>query len=286
MNVPEAGKRAGNGAGGDAPADDPRVYFAAERTFLAWIRTGIALMGFGFILARFGIFLEEIQAVRQGAPPQEFGVSIWFGIALLVIGVLINASAIRHHVQLVRGLRQGRADFARPSLLGIAVALTLAIVGFCMAVYLVLVYLRPPPPPPPPTERKPMETDQNSGIINRPSSHSVDATIAKLQAILQSKGVTVFGLVDHSGEAEKVGMKMRPTKLLIFGSPKAGTPLMIAAPSIAIDLPLKLLVWEDAGGQAWISFNSPDYLRERHHFPEELKQNIAVAAALADAAAA
>lgn len=106
----------------------------------------------------------------------------------------------------------------------------------------------------------------------------------KLKAILQSKGVTLFALVDHSGEAEKVGMQMRPTKLLIFGSPKAGTPLMLTAPSLAIDLPLKILIWEDNDGKVWISYNSPDYLKERHGVPAELLPNIAVIETLADKA--
>lgn len=99
--------------------------------------------------------------------------------------------------------------------------------------------------------------------------------------MLDAKGVTVFALVDHSGEAEKVGMKMPATKLLIFGSPRAGTPVMLAAPSIALDLPLKLLVSEDAQGEVWISYNSPDYLRQRHGVPVELMQNIAVVETLA-----
>ena len=119
------------------------------------------------------------------------------------------------------------------------------------------------------------------GIITIPSGHSVDQTVEKLKGILQAKGVALFALVDHSGEAEKVGMKMRPTKLVIFGSPKAGTPLMLAAPSSAIDLPLKILIWEDAQGKAWISYNSPEYLRERHGLPQELLQNIAVVETLA-----
>lgn len=123
------------------------------------------------------------------------------------------------------------------------------------------------------------------GIIDTPGSHSVEQTVAKLKETLQAKGVTLFALVDHSGEAEKVGMKMRPTKLLIFGSPKAGTPLMQAAPSVAIDLPLKLLVWEDAQGKVWISYNSPEYLKERHNLPQDLLQNIAVAGSLAAKAA-
>ena len=122
------------------------------------------------------------------------------------------------------------------------------------------------------------------GIVQIPSSHSVDETVEKLKTILKSKGVTLFALVDHSGEAEKVGMKMPPTKLLIFGNPKGGTPLMLAAPSAAIDLPLKILVAEDSQGKVWISYNSPDYLKERHGFPDNLVPNIAVVQALATAA--
>jgi uncharacterized protein (DUF302 family) len=120
-----------------------------------------------------------------------------------------------------------------------------------------------------------------NGIVDVPSNHSVDETVARVKNILQAKGITLFALIDHSGEAEKVGMKMRPTKLLIFGSPKAGTPLMLAAPSIAIDLPLKILVWEDAGGKVWLSYNSPEYLQERHNLPADLVPNIAVVGTLA-----
>jgi uncharacterized protein (DUF302 family) len=124
-----------------------------------------------------------------------------------------------------------------------------------------------------------------NGIASTPSSHSVDQTVEKLQAMLRAKGVALFALVDHSGEAEKVGMKMRPTKLLIFGNPQAGTPLMLAAPSIAIDLPLKILVWEDGQSKVWISSNSPQYLQKRHGLPPELLQNIAVIESLAAKAA-
>ena len=122
---------------------------------------------------------------------------------------------------------------------------------------------------------------ENRGMIDKPSTHSVEAVVRNLQNILQAKGVTLFALIDHSGEAEKVGMKMLPTKLLIFGNPKAGTPLMLAAPSIAIDLPLKILVWEDLRGKTWVSYNSPEYLQQRHGIPQELMQNIAVVDALA-----
>jgi uncharacterized protein (DUF302 family) len=130
-----------------------------------------------------------------------------------------------------------------------------------------------------------MVTQAGNGIIDKASNHSVDETLDKLKGILQAKGVTVFALVDHSGEAAKVGMKMPPTRLLIFGNPKAGTPLMVAAPSSAIDLPLKILIWEDARGKVWVSYNSPAYLQERHGFPPELLQNIAVVEALATKAA-
>lgn len=124
-----------------------------------------------------------------------------------------------------------------------------------------------------------------TGIIDRASNHSVDQTVEKLKNILQSKGVTLFATVDHSREAERVGMKMHPTKLLIFGSPQAGTPLMLAAPSIAIDLPLKILVWEDGEGKVWISYNSPEYLRARHRLLAGLLANIAVVETLAAKAA-
>jgi uncharacterized protein (DUF302 family) len=121
---------------------------------------------------------------------------------------------------------------------------------------------------------------QANGLLQIASKYPVDETVKRLEAVLAEKGVKVFALIDHSGEAEKVGMKMRPTKLLIFGNPKGGTPLMVAAPSLAIDLPLKALVAEDEGGKVWISYNSPEYLQQRHGVPEELVKNIAVAGAL------
>ncbi|MGD1070857.1 MAG: DUF302 domain-containing protein [Bryobacteraceae bacterium] len=130
-----------------------------------------------------------------------------------------------------------------------------------------------------------MTPDAESGIVSIPSRHAVDRTVEKLEEILGAKGIKLFALIDHSGEAERAGMPMRPTKLLIFGNPKAGTPLMIAAPGSAIDLPLKILVWEDSGGKTWISWNSPEYLRARHNLPEELMRNIAVVGSLAAQAA-
>lgn len=130
-----------------------------------------------------------------------------------------------------------------------------------------------------------MSDQAKNGIVDIPSNHSVDATVEKLKGILNAKGVMLFALVDHSGEAAKASLKMPPTKLLIFGSPKAGTPVMLAAHSIAIDLPLKILVWQDANGKVWVSYNSPQYLKERHHLPDDLIKNIAAVEALATAAA-
>ena len=130
-----------------------------------------------------------------------------------------------------------------------------------------------------------MTATSANGIIDIPSRHSVQETVEKLKNILQTRGVALFALIDHSGEAEKVGLKMPATKLLIFGSPKAGTPLMLASPRIAIDLPLKILIWEDSGGKVWVSYNSPAYLQERHALPPELIQNIAVVEMLATKAA-
>jgi pimeloyl-ACP methyl ester carboxylesterase/uncharacterized protein (DUF302 family) len=119
------------------------------------------------------------------------------------------------------------------------------------------------------------------GIVELPGKFSVEETVGKLKRILEAKGIILFAVVDHSGEAERAGMKMPPAKLLIFGNPKAGTPLMLAAPSTALDLPLKILVREDAQGKVWISYNSPRFLWDRHHFPESLLENIAGIEALA-----
>ena len=128
-----------------------------------------------------------------------------------------------------------------------------------------------------------MQTGDN-GVVSALSQYSADETAERLKKLLEAKGVKLFALVDHSGEAAKAGFTMRPTKLLIFGNPAAGTPVMLAAPSSAIDLPLKILVWEDATGSVWVSWNSPAYLQQRHNIPDALIRNIAAAEVLALAA--
>lgn len=125
----------------------------------------------------------------------------------------------------------------------------------------------------------------HEGIDTIASNYSVDETVARLQTLLRQKGIKLFCLVDHSGEAAAAGLTMRPTKLLIFGNPKAGTPLMVSAPSTALDLPLKILVAETESGKTLLFWNDPQWLQQRHYFPEELATNLAAAQALATAAA-
>jgi len=259
-------------------------YLAAERTLLAWIRTCLAMMGFGFVVARCGLFLRQLQIMQQTPIEQSYGLSLWFGTALIAVGVIANVLSGWQHFRLVRALDSGAVSHSRSSTQAVLIAFFLALVGLTIAIYLVSVRR---------TTRSSFEDGKeitmalasDSGIIDIRSNHSIDETVKSLERILEAKGVTLFALIDHSGEAEKVGMEMPPTKLLIFGSPRAGTPLMLAAPGIAIDLPLKILVWQDKSGQVWVSYNSPAYLKERHNVPQELLPRIAIVETLAAKAA-
>ena len=264
---------------------DLRDSLAAERTFLAWIRMGLALMGFGFVVARFGLFLQQLQFIQHTPPVQSYGLSLWFGTALIAVGVVVHLLSAWHHLRLVRELNRGGPMPSRPSTPAVLIALFLALVGTAMTIYLVSVGGPASPQSENNKQEGPMTTTATQGIIDKPSSHSVEQTVDRLKSGLQSKGIQLFALIDHSGEAEKNGIRMPPTKLLIFGNPKAGTPLMLAAPSSAIDLPLKVLIWEDTKGKVWVSYNSPEYLKERHSLPPELLQNIAVVETLAAKAA-
>jgi uncharacterized protein (DUF302 family)/uncharacterized membrane protein YidH (DUF202 family) len=272
----------------DAPREtgertDLRDYLAAERTLLAWLRTGLALMGFGFVVARFGLFLQELQIAEHAPAVHQYGLSLWFGTALIWASVAVNLLSARHHIQLVRTFNLDPARHPPSTIFAVSTSLFLALVGLVMAIYLVSVPNSASANAKEASMAQPAQAS-TKGIIDRPSKHSVDETVNRLTNILQAKGVKLFALVDHSGEAEKVGLKMPPTKLLIFGSPKAGTPLMLAAPSMALDLPLKILVWESGEGKVWISYNSPAYLRERHNLPQNLLENISVVELLAEKA--
>jgi Uncharacterized conserved protein len=257
-------------------------HLAAERTLLAWIRTGLALMGFGFVVARFGLFLQQLQIAQHASSAQPFGLSLWFGTALIGAGVVLNLFSGWHHFRLIRTMDQGHATRPHTTTLAVLTSMFLALVGIGMAIYLISVrdsvHSHSGN-----SEESFMAPTVSNGILNKRSNYSVDETLERLKQTLQRKGITIFAIVDHSGEAEKVGLKMRPTKLVVFGSPKAGTPLMLAAPDIAIDLPLKILISEDPGGNVWVSYNSPTYLQERHGLPQELLQNIAVVETLAAA---
>jgi uncharacterized protein (DUF302 family)/uncharacterized membrane protein YidH (DUF202 family) len=261
-------------------AADIRDYLAAERTLLAWIRTGLALMGFGFVVARFGLFLQELQIAQRIPSVQSYGLSLWFGTALIGAGVAVNLLSGWHHIQLIRSLDLGQATRPHTANLAVATSVFLALVGLGMAIYLLSIR-DPARANSGKNEETSMPSIASNGILSKKSNYSVDETLERLEHTLQAKGVTIFAVVDHSGEAEKVGMKMPPTKLVIFGNPKAGTPLMLAAPSIAIDLPLKILIWEDARKEVWVSYNATEYLRDRHGIPHDLLQNIAVVETLA-----
>ena len=262
----------------------PRDFLAVERTFLAWIRTGLALMGLGFVLARFSIFLREFSINQPNLSSRSSGVSLWFGIALIFLGVLVCLLSLVRYQRLLKQLQNAEAMLSRPSALAIAAALVLAILGVAMAIYLISV--RPiTQNNSSKSQETPMAPIPDNGILRIPSNHSVDETVTRLQSILQSKAVKLFTIVDHSGEAATANLKMPNTKLLIFGNPKAGTPVMLASPSAALDLPLKILVAEDSSGKVWLSYNAPPYLQSRHNFPPELLPNLAVIETLATQAA-
>jgi uncharacterized protein (DUF302 family) len=125
---------------------------------------------------------------------------------------------------------------------------------------------------------------RDNGLVHLRSIHSVVDTVARLEAILHTKGLPILAQIDHSGDAAKAGLAMPPTKLLIFGNSRSGTPLMISAPTVAIDLPLKALIWQDTDGKVWLSYNSPEYLKDRHGIPNDLLKNIAGISAICEEA--
>lgn len=263
-------------------------YLAAERTFLAWIRTGIALMGLGFVLARFGLFLREFNRIELSTPPKSNPISLAIGIALILLGVATCLLSMLRHLRMLKQLQAGESLFTQRPRMAVGVAAALIILGLIMAGYLIFVnpdaavhasFNREE------TMATSMAANAENGIVRVQGNHSVDETVTKLQSFLQAKGVKLFVVVDHSGEAASAGLQMPNTKLLIFGNPKAGTPLMLAAPSAALDLPLKILVAEDAAGKTWISYNAPAYLQARHGLPPDLLPNISVIEALVAKAA-
>jgi uncharacterized protein (DUF302 family) len=114
----------------------------------------------------------------------------------------------------------------------------------------------------------------DSNLRTKPSKYSVPETLDRIERAVTAKGMQIFARIDHGGEAQKVGLTMKPTQLLIFGNPKGGTALMVARPTAAIDLPMKALAWEDADGKVWLTYNSPELLQERHNVPAELTSRL------------
>ena len=211
-------------------------------------------------------------------------ISLWIGIALILMGVSVCLLSAFRHLRMLKQLQAGDSLYLHKPRLVLGVAVALVILGLVMAAY--LIFANPQVVVPASMrEENSMPNSAENGIVRIPGNHPVDDTVAKLQGILQAKGVKLFVVVDHSGEAASAGLKMPNTKLLIFGNPKAGTPLMLASPSVALDFPLKILVAEDGAGKTWISYNSPRYLQARHNLPAELLPNIAVIEALAAKAA-
>jgi uncharacterized membrane protein YidH (DUF202 family) len=190
----------------------------------------LALMGFGFVVARFGLFLQALRSGQPSFQARPYGPSFWFGTGLIVLGVAVNVFCAWNHIRLVHELERGGPTLHRPSALAVAVAILLAALGLAMAIYLISV--REPRSLDPQTKEGDLMTAKpENGIVTIPSHHSVVETVKRIEETLAAKGVKLFALIDHSGEAEKAGLQMRPTKLLIFGNPKAGRPWMVATPT-------------------------------------------------------
>ena len=162
-------------------------YLAAERTLLAWIRTGLAMMGFGFVVARFGLFLQELHVVQNSAATQQYGPSLWFGTALIGVGVLVNFVAGLRHLRLIRQLDRGETPHSHATAQAVTVAFLLAVLGLAMAIYLISV--RGTAQTSSETKKEvSMSLPSNSGIVQISGRHTVDETVQKLKEILQAKG--------------------------------------------------------------------------------------------------
>ena len=123
-----------------------------------------------------------------------------------------------------------------------------------------------------------------TGVVSRPSPVSVDDTLQRLEQVIRDRGLTLFAHFDHSSEAARAGLDMQPAHVLVFGNPKAGTPLMIDSPLLALDLPLRVLVWQDNRGQVWVSYSEPKFVAQRYNIPPDLVRVIAAVQGIVDAA--
>ena len=202
-----------------------------------------------------------------------------FGAALILAGSLALGWSAWSYARLIRKLKRGESEPSQGSFFAVAIAVLLAALGVALAIHLLSVNGAAMQP----TQETSMLL--TNGIVTIPSHHPVEQTVQRLEEILAAKGVKLFAVIDHSGEAENAGFQMRPCKLLIFGNPKAGTPLMLASPLAALDLPLRILVWEKTDGTTWLSYNDSAYLQHRHALPDNLVGNISAVDRLAANAA-
>jgi uncharacterized protein (DUF302 family)/uncharacterized membrane protein YidH (DUF202 family) len=256
------------------PVADWREHLAEERTLLAWLRTSLGLAGLGFVLDRAGILLRAMNVpaatIAEEAPHVR-------GVWLVGLSLLVNVLAVSRHLATLRAMRRAGLTTAIPQ--GPVLVLALLLTIFSAALTITLL-----PPARAVTDRRTDAMDIGEGIIRKSSPRSVPETLDRLEGILKAKGVQVFARIDHAGEAARVGLSMPPTQVLVFGNPKAGTPVMLAAPTSAIDLPLKALAWQDSAGQVWLGYTDPRYFARRYGLGDSRVAPLAVVADLVDAA--
>ena len=256
------------------PVADWREHLAEERTLLAWLRTSLGLAGLGFVLDRAGILLRAMHApaatIAEEAPHVR-------GVWLVALSLVVNVLAISRHLATLRAMRRAGLETATPQAPVLVLAVLLTVFSAALTITLI----------PAARAATPQGTDAmdiGEGIIRKASPRSVPETLDRLEGMLKAKGVQVFARIDHSGEAAKVGLTMPPTQVLIFGNPKAGTPVMLAAPTSAIDLPLKALAWQDPAGKVWLGYTDPKYFAHRYGLSEKQVAPLGVVADLVDAA--
>jgi len=227
---------------------------ANERTFLAWLRTGLAVAAFGFVIEKFNFFI----AVMAGPAGRVRPLDQYDGIAMTVIGIVIMLLGGIRFLCNAREINRAEIRTAGKSRTALLLWSGLGFVAAALCVYLVV--------------RSHIELQQmgkegamtQQGMIAVPSGAGVNETAARLEAVLKAKGQTIFARVDHGAGAAAAGLTLRPTILMIFGSAKLGTALKQAEQTIGIDLPLKALIWEDSGGKTWLGYSDPKALALRY----------------------